>query len=73
MTDSQPQQPQEEPLPDEILNASAEDIVARTRLIDNDLKVSPPLPLRSIGSVIPLSLARSHSPTPRSCAARRCA
>ncbi|GAA5916632.1 hypothetical protein JCM8208_005002 [Rhodotorula glutinis] len=39
MTDSQPQPPQEEPLPDEILNASAEDIVARTRLIDNDLKV----------------------------------
>merc|ERR1711939_1023424 len=29
----------EEPLPEEILNASAEDIIARTRLIDNDLKV----------------------------------
>ncbi|KPV72796.1 uncharacterized protein RHOBADRAFT_55478 [Rhodotorula graminis WP1] len=39
MADSQPQPPQEDPLPDEILNASADDIVARTRLIDNDLKV----------------------------------
>ncbi|GJN94611.1 hypothetical protein Rhopal_007694-T1 [Rhodotorula paludigena] len=36
---AQPQEPQEDPLPDEILNASAEDIMARTRLIDNDLKV----------------------------------
>lgn len=40
----QPAQPEEEPLPEEILNASAEDIIARTRLIDNDLKVSSPLP-----------------------------
>ncbi|BGP58688.1 hypothetical protein JCM8202_003610 [Rhodotorula sphaerocarpa] len=34
-----PKEPEEAPLPDEILNASAEDIMARTRLIDNDLKV----------------------------------
>ncbi|BGP36102.1 26S proteasome regulatory subunit 6A [Rhodotorula toruloides] len=45
MRDSQPahstlpNEPEEDPLPDEILNASADDIMARTRLIDNDLKV----------------------------------
>lgn len=42
------QQPEEEPLPEDILNASAEDIMARTRLIDNDLKVNNSL-LRSLG------------------------
>jgi hypothetical protein len=36
----EPAVPEEEPLPDDILNASADDIMARTRLIDNDLKVS---------------------------------
>mgnify|MGYP006969720774 FL=1 len=37
--DEAPKEPEEAPLPDEILNATAEDIMARTRLIDNDLKV----------------------------------
>ena len=37
--DEAPKEPEEAPLPDDILNASAEDIMARTRLIDNDLKV----------------------------------
>lgn len=39
-TAAAPQPPVEEPLPDEILNASPEDIMTRVRLIDNDLKVS---------------------------------
>ncbi|KAK4053364.1 26S proteasome regulatory subunit 6A [Microbotryomycetes sp. JL221] len=34
-----PAEPVEDPLPDEILNASPEDIMTRVRLIDNDLKV----------------------------------
>lgn len=33
-------EPEETPLPDDILNASPEDIMTRVRLIDNDLKVS---------------------------------
>lgn len=37
MTDAQ-QQP-EEPLPDEVLNATAEEIRTRTRLLENDIKV----------------------------------
>lgn len=32
--------PEEEPLPEEILRASPEEIMTRVRLIDNDLKVS---------------------------------
>lgn len=33
---------EEEPLPEEILNASPDEIMTRVRLIDNDLKVSSP-------------------------------
>lgn len=35
-----PKEPQEEPLPQEILDLSADDILARARLIDNEIKVS---------------------------------
>lgn len=40
MTDAQPKEPQEEPLPQEILELTAEDILARARLIENEIKVS---------------------------------
>lgn len=43
--------PEEEPLPDDILNASPEDIMTRVRLIDNDLKVSS-------------SMTKASSPSP---------
>lgn len=33
------EEPQEEPLPDEVLNASVEEIQTRTRLLENDIKV----------------------------------
>lgn len=39
MTDAQQQQPEEEPLPDEVLNATPEEIRTRTRLLENDIKV----------------------------------
>lgn len=32
-------EPEEEPLPDEVLNATVEEIQTRTRLLDNDIKV----------------------------------
>lgn len=35
-----PAEPEEEPLPEEVLNGTPEDIMTRVRLIDNDLKVS---------------------------------
>lgn len=55
---SQPNEPEEEPLPDEILNAGADDIMARTRLIDNDLKVrSTSLDAMSSRSLLIHSLA----------------
>lgn len=39
-----PTVPEEEPLPEDIINASPEDIMTRVRLIDNDLKVSASRP-----------------------------
>lgn len=39
-----PTAPEEEPLPEDIINASPEDIMTRVRLIDNDLKVSASRP-----------------------------
>lgn len=56
---AQPKEPEEEPLPDEILNASADDIMARTRLIDNDLKVRSTHPR---GDVISLDSTTAASP-----------
>jgi hypothetical protein len=32
-------EPEEEPLPDEIVNASVDEVQARTRLLENDIKV----------------------------------
>ena len=43
------QEPVEEPLPDEIVNGTPEDIMTRVRLIDNELKVRFPLLLLSKG------------------------
>lgn len=34
-----PKQPEEEPLPDEILNATPEELQTRTRLLENDVKI----------------------------------
>lgn len=40
MQEAAPKEPQEEPLPQEILELSADDILARARLIENEIKVS---------------------------------
>ena len=39
MAAAEPKVPEEEPLPDDILNASADEIATRTRLLENDIKV----------------------------------
>lgn len=52
--------PEEEPLPDDILNASPEDIMTRVRLIDNDLKVSSSAPANDQG-LVTLSFSPSWS------------
>lgn len=39
MAAAEPKAPEEEPLPADILNASADEIATRTRLLENDIKV----------------------------------
>jgi hypothetical protein len=55
-----PKEPQEEPLPQEILELNADDILARARLIENEIKVSnfelpPSSPLLSVSTSRALS------------------
>lgn len=56
MTDAQPKEPEEEPLPQEILELNAEDILARARLIENEIKVSLSTPCHRIPFLSPLPL-----------------
>lgn len=39
MEDAKPEQPEEEKLPEEILNSSPEELQTRTRLLENDIKI----------------------------------
>lgn len=58
-----PKEPEEEPLPQEILELSADDILARARLIENEIKVSSSSLCLSPLIIPPLSRALSLRPS----------